>query len=67
MKFISRFETPAWALTAKPQGGSGLGLISMEERLKLVEGKAFHRIAAKAGYHDHARVPLSSGNGFVRG
>ena len=49
------------------KGGRGLGLVSMEERLKLLKGTISIESRPKHGTTIHARVPLSSGNGFVRG
>jgi signal transduction histidine kinase len=46
--------------------GRGLGLVSMEERLKLHKGTLSIESQPKQGTTIHARVPLSSGNGFVR-
>ena len=46
--------------------GRGLGLISMEERLKLHKGVLSIESQPKLGTTIHARVPLSSGSGFVR-
>jgi signal transduction histidine kinase len=43
----------------------GLGLISMEERLKLVEGKFSIESQPQHGTTIHARVPLSSGSDSV--
>jgi PAS domain S-box-containing protein len=45
--------------------GPGLGLISMEERLKLLKGTIAIESKFKHGTTIHARVPLSSGNGSV--
>jgi PAS domain S-box-containing protein len=47
--------------------GRGLGLVSMEERLKLHKGVFSIESQPKHGTTIHAKVPLSSGNGFVRG
>ena len=44
----------------------GLGLISMEERLKLVNGILSIESQLKSGTTIHARVPLSSGSDSVR-
>jgi PAS domain S-box-containing protein len=44
----------------------GLGLISMEERLKLVKGTFSIESQPKRGTTIHARVPLSSGSDFMR-
>jgi signal transduction histidine kinase len=46
--------------------GRGLGLVSMEERLKLHKGVLSIESQPKQGTTIHARVPLSSGSGFVR-
>jgi PAS domain S-box-containing protein len=46
--------------------GRGLGLVSMEERLKLHKGTLSIESQPKQGTTIHARVPLSSGNGFAR-
>jgi signal transduction histidine kinase len=43
------------------KNGRGLGLISMEERLKLVNGTFLIESQPKRGTTIHARVPLSSG------
>jgi signal transduction histidine kinase len=43
------------------KNGQGLGLISMEERLKLVNGTFLIESQPKRGATIHARVPLSSG------
>ena len=44
----------------------GLGLISMEERLKLVEGMLSIESQPKSGTTIHARVPLRSGSDSMR-
>jgi PAS domain S-box-containing protein len=44
----------------------GLGLISMEERLKLLKGTIAIESKPKHGTTIHARVPLSSGSGSTR-
>jgi signal transduction histidine kinase len=44
----------------------GLGLISMEERLKLVKGTLSINSQPKRGTTIHARVPLSSGGDSMR-
>ncbi len=44
----------------------GLGLISMEERLKLVDGTLSIESQPKSGTTIHARVPLSSGDDSMR-
>ena len=60
MKFFSRLRIPAWALTAKQPGrAEGIGLISMEERLKLVKGKLSIDSQPRRGTTVCARVPLS--------
>ena len=46
--------------------GRGLGLVSMEERLKLHKGTLSIESQPKRGTTIHARVPLSSGSGSVR-
>jgi PAS domain S-box-containing protein len=46
--------------------GRGLGLVSMEERLKLHRGMLSIESQPKLGTTIHARVPLHSGSGFVR-
>jgi signal transduction histidine kinase len=46
--------------------GRGLGLVSMEERLKLHKGVLSIESQPKQGTTIRARVPLSSGSGFVR-
>jgi PAS domain S-box-containing protein len=46
--------------------GRGLGLVSMEERLKLHKGMLSIESQPKRGTTVHARVPLSSESGFVR-
>jgi len=46
--------------------GRGLGLVSMEERLKLHKGMLSVESQPEHGTTIHARVPLSSGSGFVR-
>ena len=46
--------------------GRGLGLISMEERLKLVNGTLSVESQPKRGTTIHARVPLSSGSDSMR-
>jgi PAS domain S-box-containing protein len=48
------------------KSGRGLGLVSMEERLKLHRGVLSIESQPKLGTTIHARVPLSSGSGFVR-
>jgi PAS domain S-box-containing protein len=46
--------------------GRGLGLISMEERLKLVKGTLSIESQPKRGTTIHARVPLGSGRDSMR-
>jgi signal transduction histidine kinase len=46
--------------------GRGLGLISMEERLKLLKGTLSIESLPKRGTSIHARVPLSSGRDSMR-
>ena len=46
--------------------GRGLGLISMEERLKLVKGTLSIESQPKRGTTIHARVPLGSGRDAMR-
>ncbi|MGA8490665.1 MAG: MASE1 domain-containing protein [Terriglobales bacterium] len=46
--------------------GSGLGLISMEERLKLLNGSLAVETQPEKGTAVHARVPLSSGSDSMR-
>jgi signal transduction histidine kinase len=48
------------------KGARGLGLVSMEERLKLVKGSISIESQPKRGTTIHARVPLSSGSHSVR-
>ena len=84
---VRRFEVRLWGtsdeihLTVKDSGAGfdreqqrraeGLGLISMEERLKLVNGTLYNRIATEAWYHDprsrasQSRMRLNAG-GWVR-
>jgi PAS domain S-box-containing protein len=50
--------------TAKPRGG--LGLISMEERLKLLNGSISIESQPNHGTTIHARVPLNSGGDATR-
>jgi signal transduction histidine kinase len=45
----------------------GLGLVSMEERLKLLKGTISIQSQPKRGTTIHARVPLSSGGDSIRG
>jgi signal transduction histidine kinase len=44
----------------------GLGLVSMEERLRLVEGRLSIESQPKRGTTIHARVPLNSGSNLIR-
>ena len=46
--------------------GRGLGLVSMEERLKFLEGTLSIESQPKRGTTIHARVPLSSGHDSIR-
>lgn len=46
--------------------GRGLGLISMQERLKLLNGTLSIESQPKHGTTIHARVPLSSGSDSMR-
>ncbi len=46
--------------------GRGLGLISMEERLKVLRGTLSIETEARRGTTIHARVPLSAANDSVR-
>jgi PAS domain S-box-containing protein len=48
------------------KGSSGLGLVSMEERLKLLRGTISIDSKPKHGTTIHARVPLSSGSDSMR-
>ena len=77
---VRHFEVRLWGtsdeihLTVKDSGvgfdreaakeSRGLGLISMEERLKLVKGSLSIESQFKRGTTIHARVPLSSGTRF---
>jgi signal transduction histidine kinase len=77
-----RFEVRLWGtsdaihLTVRDYGagfepetakmGRGLGLISMEERLKLLAGTLSIETEARRGTTIHARVPLSAANDSVR-
>jgi PAS domain S-box-containing protein len=79
---VRHFEVRLWGmsgeiyLTVKDCGvgfdtdaarkGRGLGLISMEERLKLVNGTFSIESQAKRGTIVHAHVPLSSGTDSMR-
>jgi PAS domain S-box-containing protein len=47
------------------KAGRGLGLISMEERLKLLNGKLSIESQHERGTTIHARVPFSSGEDFL--
>jgi PAS domain S-box-containing protein len=49
-----------------PNKGRGLGLISMEERLKLLDGNLSIESQPQRGTTIHARVPLRSGSGSMR-
>ena len=46
--------------------GRGLGLVSMEERLKLLDGKFSIESQPNRGATIHARLPLTSGSDFMR-
>jgi PAS domain S-box-containing protein len=46
--------------------GRGLGIISMEERLKLLDGNLSIESQPQRGTMIHARVPLRSGSGSMR-
>jgi two-component system, NarL family, sensor kinase len=48
------------------KASQGLGLISMEERVKLVKGTLSIESQLKRGTTIHARVPLSSSEDSVR-
>jgi signal transduction histidine kinase len=79
---VQQFEVRAWALsgdihlTVKDSGsgfdknaakeGRGLGLISMEERLKLVNGKFSIDSQLSRGTTIHACVPSGAGNDSAR-
>ena len=79
---VRQFEVRLWGtsdeihLTVKDSGGGfdpeaakksrGLGLISMEERLKLVNGTLAIETQPKRGTVIHARVPLGSKSDAVR-
>jgi signal transduction histidine kinase len=79
---VRQFEVRLWGtadeihLTVKDSGAGfdreaakesrGLGLISMEERLKLVKGTLSINSQPKRGTTIHARVPLSSGGDSMR-
>jgi PAS domain S-box-containing protein len=79
---VRQFEVRLWRtsdeihLTVKDSGAGfdreaakesrGLGLISMEERLKLVKGTLSINSQPKRGTTIHARVPLSSGGDSMR-
>ena len=79
---VRHFEARLWGtsdeihLTVKDSGAGfdreaakesrGLGLISMEERLKLVNGTLSIESQPKLGTTIHARVPLSSGGDSMR-
>lgn len=79
---VRHFEVRLWGtsdeihLTVKDSGtgfdreatkvSRGLGLISMEERLKLVKGTLSIESQPKRGTTIHAQVPLSSGSNSIR-
>jgi len=79
---VSHFEVSLWGgsgelhLTVRDSGSGfdidaakrsqGLGLISMEERLKLVNGTLSIESQAQSGTIIHARVPLSSESDSLR-
>ncbi len=79
---VRHFEVRLWAergalhLTVQDAGsgfdweaakqGRGLGLTSMEERIKLVNGTLSVASHPRRGTTIHARVPLSSGNDSLR-
>jgi signal transduction histidine kinase len=79
---VRRFEVRLWGtpdeihLTVRDSGAGfereaakesrGLGLISMEERLKLLKGTLSIESQSKRGTTIHARVPLGSGSQSVR-
>jgi signal transduction histidine kinase len=79
---IRHFEVRLWAehgavhLTVQDSGsgfdweaakqGRGLGLTSMEERIKLVNGTLSIASQPRRGTSIHARVPLGSGNDTLR-
>jgi len=79
---VGRFEVRLWAareeihLSVRDSGagfnsetarnGRGLGLISMEERLKLLNGKFSVESQPNRGTTIHARVPLNSVGGRLR-
>jgi PAS domain S-box-containing protein len=79
---VWRFEVQLWGmsgdihLTVRDSGAGfdqkaakesrGLGLISMEERLKLLKGTFSIESQPKRGTTIHARVPLSSGTDSMR-
>ncbi len=79
---VRQFEVRLWGtsdeihLTVKDSGAGfdreatkesrGLGLISMEERLKLVKGTLSINSQPKRGTTIHARVPLNSGSDSMR-
>jgi len=48
------------------RGGRGLGLVSMEERLRLVKGTLSIESQPALGTTIHARVPVSSGKNSMR-
>jgi PAS domain S-box-containing protein len=79
---VGKFEVRLWAtadevhLTVSDSGAGfdseaaresrGLGLISMEERLKLLNGTFVIESQPRQGTTIHARVPLISGSGSMR-
>ena len=79
---VRHFEVRLWGtsdeihLTVRDSGAGfdreaakesrGLGLISMEERLKLLKGTLSIDSQPKRGTTIHARVPLDSGSRFMR-
>jgi PAS domain S-box-containing protein len=79
---VGRFEVQLWGmsgeihLTVRDSGSGfdrktakqsrGLGLISMEERLKLLDGTFSIESQPKHGTTIHARVPLGSGSDSMR-
>ena len=79
---VRRFEVQLWGmsgeihLTVRDSGSGfdrkaakesrGLGLISMEERLKLLKGTLSIESQPQRGTTIHARVPLSSGSDSMR-
>ncbi len=53
-------------LTELAKQSGGIGLISMQERLKLLKGTLSIESQPKRGTRVHARVPLASGNGSMQ-